>query len=312
MHGVQGRTDTFGENKQPAIAHFVQRFRPMRSRFTGFAYVSPAVLLIVFVLVAPSLYGFYISLHNIRYLRAQSFIGFENYQYLIEDPEFAAMVGRSLVFTGFAVSLTIVVGLAVSIRINRMHGISAMVLQILIILPWVVSTVVGALLFRWVFVNDIGIAVYLLEQIGIKFRPLADATNGMTVLVMFALWRTLGFAVILLLAGLKSIPTDLYEAAHVDGASAWQRLRWVTLPMLRTPLLITLVVLTVSNLNNVEAPLIVTGGAPADATNIAPLFLYDAAFTRFDFNTAMALGIGMLVANILLALAYVRLVATNG
>ena len=82
--------------------------------------------------------------------------------------------------------------------------------------------------------------------------------------------------------------------------------------MMKTPMLITLVVLTVSNLNNVETPLIITGGGPADATNIAPLYLYTAAFTQFDFNTALAMGIGMFVANILLAFAYVKLVARNG
>lgn len=284
----------------------------MHKNVTGLAYVSPAILLIVFVLVAPTLYGLYTSLHDIRYLRAQDFVGLRNYQDLIEDPEFPAVIVRSIVFTTFAIGLTVVVGLAVAMRINRMRGVLAMLIQILVILPWVVSNVVGALLFRWVFVNDIGIVVYLLDQVEMKFRPLADATSAMAVLVLFALWRTLGFAVILLLSGLKSIPGDFYEAAHVDGASAWQRLRWVTLPMLRTPLLITLVVLTVSNMNNVETPLIVTGGAPADATNIAPLYLYAAAFTRFDFNTAMALGVGMLAANILLAFAYVRLVAKHG
>jgi ABC-type sugar transport system permease subunit len=284
----------------------------MRKRSDGLAYVSPAILLIVFVLVSPSLYGLYISLHNIKYLRPGRFVWFQNYVHLVSDPVFGAMVGRSVVFTVFAVGLTIVIGLAVALWINRLRGISAMTLQILIILPWVVSNVVGALLFRWVFVNDIGVAVYLLEQVGIRFRPLADETSAMIVLILFALWRTLGFAVILLLSGLKSIPADFYEAAHVDGASAWQRLFWVTLPMLKTPLLITLVVLTVSNLNNVETPLIVTGGGPADATNIAPLYLYAAAFTQFDFNTAMAMGVGMFVANILLALVYVKLVAKNG
>jgi ABC-type sugar transport system permease subunit len=193
-----------------------------------------------------------------------------------------------------------------------MRGHFAVLVQILVILPWVISNVVGALLFRWVFVNDIGLGVYLFDQIGIAFRPLNDPVSAKAVLILFALWRTLGFAVIMLLSGLKSIPSDFYEAAHADGASAWQRFRWVTLPMMRTPLLITLVVLTVSNLNNVEGPLIVTGGAPADATNIVPLFLYTTAFTRFDFNSALALGIGVLLANILLAILYVKLVAKNG
>lgn len=282
------------------------------SEFRGFGYVSPAVVLVAFVLVLPSLYGFYISLHDVRYLRAEHFVGIENYRFLVSDPQFIAVVVRSLVFTVLAVGLTIAVGLGVALWVNRLKGWFALAVQILIILPWVVSNVVGALLFRWVFVNDIGIAVYMMEQIGLTFRPLASGFSAMLLLILFALWRTLGFAVMLLLSGLKGIPSDYFEAAHVDGASSWQRLLWVTLPMMRTSMLITLVVLTVSNLNNVESPLIVTGGGPADATNIAPLYLYKAAFTQFDFNTALAMGIGMFMANILLAFAYVKLVARNG
>jgi ABC-type sugar transport system permease subunit len=289
-----------------------ERRRSLERGSIGAAYVSPAILLLVFVLVAPSLYGFYISLHNIRYLRAESFVGLENYLFLASDPAFGGVLVRSFVFTALAVALTLSVGLAVAIWINRLRGWFALLVQILVILPWVVSNVVGALLFRWVFVNDIGIAVYMMEQIGISFRPLASGTAAMLMLILFSLWRTLGFAVIMLLSGLKSIPADFFEAAHVDGASGWQRLRFVTLPMMKTPMLIALVVLTVSNLNNVETPLIITGGGPADATNIAPLYLYTAAFMQFDFNTALALGVGMFIANIFLAFAYVKLVSRHG
>ena len=285
----------------------------MQSQLRGFLYTTPAMFLIAGVLIAPSLYGFYFSLFHIRYLQATNFIWFENYTFLLGDPEFLWVVVRSFLFTAVAVCLTIALALAVALWINQLTGWFALVIQIAVVLPWVVSHVVGALLFRWVFVNEIGLGVYFLEKIGFPgFRPLGNATAAMTVLIVFAMWRTLGYAVLLLLAGLKSVPQDLYEAAHVDGATAWQRFTRITLPMLRTPMLITLVLLTVSYLNNVEAPLIVTGGGPADATNILPLELYMRAFARFDFATAIALGTGMFAANIFLALAYVKLVKRRG
>lgn len=285
---------------------------PMRSA-SGQGYISPAMLLLALVLIAPSIYGFYFSLFDIKYLKATSYIGFENYTYLLTDPEFVDVVIRSFVFTALAVALTVTVALAVALWINQLSGWFALLVQIVVIMPWVVSHVVGALLFRWVFVTDLGLGVYLMERLGFpNFQPLGDRQTAMVVLILYALWRTLGFAVLLLLSGIKSIPTDLYEAAHVDGASAWQRFVRITLPMLKTPMLITLVILTVSNLNNVEAPLIVTGGGPADATNILPLYLYMTAFAKFDFNTAIALGIGMFAANILLAVGYVKLVKRHG
>jgi ABC-type sugar transport system permease subunit len=285
----------------------------LRSQIRGQSYVAPAMLLVGFMLVLPSIYGFYYSLHEIKYLRATDFIGLGNYLYLVTDPAFFGVIARSTVFTALAVIVTIVLALAIALWIDRLTGLFALFVQIIVVLPWVISHVVGALLFRWVFVNDIGVGMYLLEQLGIRnFHPLSDPTMAMAVMIAFACWRTLGFAMLLLLAGLKSIPVELYEAAHVDGASAWQRFRRITLPMLRTPMLITLVILTISNLNNVEGPLIVTGGGPADATNVVALDLYMRAFARFDYDTAIALGIGMFVANILLALAYVRLVKRGG
>ena len=291
------------------------RFRGFRSdaAMRGPAFVSPAMLLIAFVLIAPAIYGFWFSLHHIKFLQATDFIGFENYRYLYTDPNFVSVIVRTFFFTLFAVGLTMVVGLAVAVWVNRLTGTFALVVQILIVLPWVISHVVGALLYKWVFVNDLGLGRYLMEQLGYyNYDPLSDPTQAMIVLIIYAIWRTLGFAMLLLLAGLKSIPTDLYEAAHMDGATAWQRFRRITLPMLRTPVLITLVILTVANINNVEGPLVVTGGGPAGATNVLAHDLYVRAFAHFDYSTAMALGISMFAANILLAVGYVKLVNRHG
>jgi len=279
----------------------------------GIGYVSPAILLIGFILVVPTIYGFIYSLYNVMYLVPTRFVGLNNYYRLISDPELTSVIVRSMFFTAFAVCVTITIALAMAVWIDQLDRRLGLIVQIVVVIPWVISHVVGALLFRWVFVNDIGIGLYILDSIGISnFRPLEDGTTAMIVLIAYACWRTLGFALLLFLAGLKSIPGELYEAAHVDGASGWQRFTRITLPMIRTPMLITLVMLTVSNLNNVEAPLIVTGGGPAEATKILPLDLYTRAFARFDFNTGMALGIGMFVANFLLAIAYVRLVRRHG
>jgi ABC-type sugar transport system permease subunit len=287
--------------------------RRLNGDWRGAWYVTPAMLLIALVLIAPAIYGVYFSLFDIKHLQANKFIWFKNYEYLFTDPQFPEVVLRSLVFSVFAVGLTIVVGLAAAVWVNRLRGPFALAVQILIVLPWVISHVVGALLYKWVFVIDLGVGRYLMQQMGFRsYEPLSDPNQAMVVLIIYAVWRSLGFAMLLLLAGLKSIPGDLYEAAHVDGASAWQRFTQITLPMLRTPVLITLVVLTVSNLNNVEGPLVVTGGGPAGATNILPFDLYTRAFARFDYSTGMALGISMFVANILFALGYVRLVKPNG
>src|SRR5690606_40626626 len=110
-----------------------------------------------------------------------------------------------------------------------------------------------------------------------------------------------------ILSGLKGIPDDVYEAARIDGANGWQMFRSITLPLLKTPLLLVIVVLTLSNINTVESPLVLTGGGPSNATRILPMEVYDRAFVHFELGTAPALAVLMLAGNILLLLAYVRL-----
>lgn len=274
----------------------------------GYAYVAPALGLMFAILYFPSLYGFYYSLFDVQFLLPTDFIGLANYAALLDDPEIPRIIVRTALFTVCAVIATVSVALLVATWIHNLTGWLGVFVQIGVIIPWVISHVVQALLFRWVFVNEIGLGVYLLEALGFGgFTPLGSSGGAMALLIVFATWRALGFAVVILLAGLKAIPKDYYEAAGVDGASAWQAFRYITVPQLKTPMLIVIVILTLSNLNNVETPLIVTGGGPAGATNIMPLDLYMRAFASFDFNSSVAMAIGMFLANIALVLFYVRL-----
>jgi ABC-type sugar transport system permease subunit len=177
-----------------------------------------------------------------------------------------------------------------------------------VIVPWIISAVVAALLFRWVFVNDIGLAGAALRLLGVmEFQPLNSGPGAMALLVGVSIWKRIGYAVIVILAGLKSIPSDFGEAADIDGATAWQKFRFVTLPLLKTPMLLVAIVLTLSNVNTVETPLIMTGGGPADATRVLAIDVFERAFTNFDLGGATALALMMFAGNVLLVLAYVRI-----
>ena len=280
----------------------------MHRRYLGPLFVAPAMVLIFMLLMFPAVYGFYYSLFRIRFLQTSAFIWFGNYVRLFTDPDLGAVVIRTLVFTGASVALTLTVAMLLALWIDRQKGVLAFAAQIVVILPWVISAVVASLLFRWVFVNEIGLGRYLLSLIGVNFDPLSSATSAMLLLIVVSSWRTVGYGLVLLLAGIKGIPTEYYEAARVDGATGVQIFRLITLPLLKTPLLIATVVLTLSYMNNVETPLVTTAGGPGRATNILPLDLYSRAFAQYDFATAIPLAICMFVGNILLVLGYVRLV----
>lgn len=279
----------------------------------GHFYTVPALILIAVVLVVPSVYAFYASLFDVSAIAPANFIGWTNYANLLDSPTLLSVVWRSTLFTIAAVVVTMALAMATALWINTLKRGTALVAQMVIVLPWVISQVVGALLFKWVFVNDIGVGLYWLHNLGLHgFDPLSNGFAAMAVLIVYASWKTLGFVVILLLAGIKAIPASYYEAAHVDGATAMQRFWAITLPLLRTPMAIATVIVVLGNLNNIEAPLIVTAGGPAGATTILSFELYTRAFINYDFGTAIALGVGMIVANVILSLLYVSLVKRNG
>ncbi len=278
------------------------------NRSLGLGLIAPAFALLALVLISPAAYGVWFTLFRIEYGAPTDFVGLQNYRSLVEETAFAALVSRSAVFTAAAVAITVAIALALATWIDRLPQRQGFIVQVIVIVPWIISTVVATLLFRWVFVNDIGVAVYLFQRLGLgNFEPLNSAAGAMALLVAVSVWKRIGYAVIVLLAGLKSIPGELEEAARVDGAGAWQTFRRITLPLLKTSLLLVVIVLTLSNLNTVETPLVMTGGGPGDATRILPMEVYELAFAKYNFGAAATLAIMMFAANVLLVLGYVRL-----
>ena len=280
----------------------------MRPSATAYIYIAPAFALLLFVLFSPVIYGFWFTLFRIEYGAPTDFIGLGNYVRLIEDPTLLPTLSRSGVFTAACVVFTIMIAMALAVWINRLPARTAFIVQMVVIVPWIISAVVATLLFRWVFVNDIGVASYLIQLMGFDaVQPLNNPTGAMVLLVAVSVWKRIGYAVLVLLAGLKSIPDDYDEAARIDGANNWQIFRMITLPLLKTPLLLIAIVLTLSTFNTVETPLVMTGGGPGDATRILAMDVYERAFTNYDLGSATALAIVMFAGNILLVMSYVRL-----
>ena len=202
-------------------------------------------------------------------------------------------------FTAASVALAVAVALALACWIDRLRGRLAVAVQLLAILPWIISAVVATLLFRWVFVHDLGLGFAALRAVGGHAVAAAEHPVGaMTLLIVVSAWKRVGYAVIVLLAGLKGIPGELSEAARIDGAGPWQLFASVTLPLLRGPLILVTIVLTLSNLNTVETPLVLTGGGPAGATRVLPIEIYERAFVNFDLAGATTLALAAFALNL--------------
>lgn len=271
----------------------------------GSAFTLPAILLLVLVLYVPVVVGFYESLHNIRGAVPEEFVGLRNYRLVFTDPALSQMVWRTITFVIAATAGTVVVAMLIAIAVDDLPSRLSNVAQIGIIIPWAISSIVGAALFRWFYVSDLGFFRYGLSLINVDFEPLMNPATAMAALIGSAVWKKTGFAVVLLLSGLKAIPSELYEAARVDGATRFQSFTRITLPLMKGQIVIVAIVLAISNFNEVELPLVVTGGGPLDATRTLALTIYSWAFSYFDFDAAVTLAIVAFVVNAVLVGLYV-------
>ncbi|MCP8937414.1 sugar ABC transporter permease [Alsobacter sp. SYSU M60028] len=281
--------------------------RPRLPRVNGFFFfILPGVSFVLSLTLFPALYGIYISLTNLNlgYV-GYSFVGLENYGRLLEWDDLGLVTRNTLGFVASVVVLQVAIGLLVSILLNQ-KLVGHQVMRSLTILPWVLPSVVVGLVFAQIFGGSrLGIANYVLSLFGVgQMSWLADPALAMALLVAVSVWRGVPFTVIILLGGLQTLPRELYEAAVIDGATAWQRFRYVTLPLLKPILMISLIMGTGGALNSLDIPLALTGGGPGSATELFSISLYKQSFFHLDISYGAAIGTVMLVVNLVLIVLY--------
>ncbi|QQO08703.1 carbohydrate ABC transporter permease [Breznakiella homolactica] len=275
----------------------------------GFLLVLPAMLLILFILVIPLFYAFYCSLYNLDYLVKGPFQGLGNYRYLLNDPEITGSFIRTTVITILAAGVSLILGLALALWIDRHTGPFAYVIEMIGLVPWVISMVVGALLWRWIFTTDLGlIDLFYGKLTGKPAHVLSRVRPAQILLTSVLAWRTVGYSMIMILAGLKALSPDLIEAARIDGAGPWQILMRIKLPLIKTPMLVSSIVLTLSNFTNNTVPMVLTAGGPGSATNVITLHVYKMSFTYYQFGRSSALSILVFLVTLIMVVFYTKAV----
>ena len=207
-------------------------------RRMAYYMVLPALLIIVVVAFFPILYGIVLSLTDSTVSAFGSFVGFENYIEMVQDPDFRVSLTNTVIFTVVSVTLEFVIGLVIALAVNRAFRGRGLV-RAAILVPWAFPTVISAVMWRLMFQPRIGIFQYVAETIGIVSGPvLSDPTLLLIAAILIDVWKTTPFMALLLLAGLQVIPGEVYEAARVDGANVWQRFFRITLPLLKGAILV--------------------------------------------------------------------------
>lgn len=269
-------------------------------RFVPYRLLAPALAIEVVLVLGPLLVGLWYSLHNVRFFQLRRFVGLDNYWRVLGSEAVINALWVTAIFAFFALVLTFALGFALAVWLER-DGRFHTFMRAVVLVPYMIAMLVGSMLLKWLFSQEGGLAPLALAPLGLgDVSILADPNLAMGALVYNAMWRDGAFAMIMLLAGLKAIPPELHLAARVDGASAWMRFRRITLPLMRIPILITLVRLLVHFVNILTFPLILTGGGPSGATEVVVLKVFRLGFADHVLGQANALALLVFLANLAL------------
>ncbi|MCL4416023.1 MAG: sugar ABC transporter permease [Actinobacteria bacterium] len=271
--------------------------------------ITPSIILVFVILIYPLIYSIYISFTNIEIRTAGEvyFVGFNNYVKAFVDPYFRGALVRTLYFALGTVFLKLVLGLIVALVLHQQFFGRGLV-RTLIILPWATPLVVTGIMWKWMLNPSIGIINYLLKKIGLIEKYivwLGDMRFAMPWVIIADVWQGAPFFVILLLAGLQTIPGELYEAAMIDGAGSWQRFRRITLPLIKFPIFIVTILGTISALNAFDLIFILTKGGPGGATKMATYFVWMNAFKFFHLNYSSAISYIIMTMALIISFAYI-------
>ncbi|WEX76746.1 sugar ABC transporter permease [Sinorhizobium numidicum] len=273
-----------------------------------YLYSAPALILIVTVMLVPLVLGVSYAFRDVQLLNPFSgaFIGLDHFWALSQDQAFFRSLRNTLWWTGASVLLQFAFGLILALLLDKpFHGRA--VAQALVFLPWAVPSFLAGLNWAWLFNPVVGPLPHWLYALGLMSQPvniLSDPQLAMWGPIIANIWWGIPFFAITLLAALQAIPRDLYEAASIDGAGAFQRFLSITLPFLAPTIAITILLRTVWISNFADLIIVMTNGGPADRTQIVASYIFTQAFKRLDFGYASAIALVLLA----LLLAYSLLI----
>lgn len=270
-------------------------------------YTLPAMFLLFIFLIIPLGYTVYCGMYQYKYMAKGNFKGLENFIYCLTDPVIQSSFVTTLLITFAATIISIVFGLLLALWIDNRTGWFSYLIEMIGLIPWVISMVVAGLLWRWLFHADLGLFNVALKAIGFDpINVIQQKVPAVIALIFVMSWRTIGYAMIMILAGLKGLDHTLLEAATVDGANPLQTLFLIKLPLIKSSVLLSTIVLTVSNFTNNTVPKVLTSGGPLNATNVITLQQYNMSFVYYEFGRSSALSVLVMIVTVIIIACYMK------
>jgi multiple sugar transport system permease protein len=260
--------------------------------------IAPAVLVLVLVMVYPALVALESSFFRINTItREETYVGVGNYSKVLNSPEFWSAFYRSLYWTAGAMISQMVCGIGLALVLHKQVRGRSFV-RGLVLFPYLVPAIVAVLVWRWIFSDSVGVANWVLvDVLGIIDRPIGWFHPDWVMLsvIVMSLWKYLPYWALFVLARLQTMPTELHEAAEIDGATAWQRFRYITLPWILPVVIVLLVLRTIWAFNEFDMVYLPAGGGPLSFTTTVPVYIRHVAFGMGDIGHAAAVAMVMLV-----------------
>jgi multiple sugar transport system permease protein len=275
----------------PTSSRLRETLRLMRKNWSAYLFIAPGLIHFAIFTVFAVGFAFYISFHEWNIIQADKpFVGLENYLRLFKDPRFLRAVTNTFTFM-LGVPLGLASGLSVALLLNtKVRGQA--IYRTLFYIPVVTPLVVSSIIWKWVYQGDYGLLNYYLLKLGIidqKIVWLADPDLALPALIIMMIWSGTGGTMVIYLAGLQSIPEEMYDAAKVDGANALQRLFYITIPLLRPTTFFLLVTSVIGTFQIFTEVYIMTNGGPLNRTTTVGYYLYTKAFRELNMGYATAM-----------------------
>ncbi|TDE34963.1 sugar ABC transporter permease [Antarcticimicrobium sediminis] len=273
-------------------------------------FLAPVMLVLMLVAVFPILYSLYLSFFRIKLTRPNRtpFVWLDNYTDLFGNELFWTSVARTVVFSVVSVSAIAVIALLVSLLLNQDFRFRR-VLSTIILVPWAIPYVANALMWKWIYDSGYGALNGLLFQLDFISRYmvfLGDQNKTIYLIANAFVWKEVPLATILLLVSLKAIPSDLYAAARVDGATVWSRFVHVTLPAMKPGFLLVMIYETMMAIRHFDLFFILTEGGPGDASHVLSWHIYVETFRNLSFGSGAAMSYVLALVTFALSYIFIR------
>lgn len=255
--------------------------------------IAPAFVGFLVFLLWPTLRGIWLSFTDFNLLTPATFVGFNNYIRMANDPVFWNAAWVTLYYVVINIGVQTVVALLIAVLMHRLT--KSTFVRGVVLAPYLVANVVAALLFLWILDNQLGVANQFLTFIGIDRIPfLSQESTVIPTIALINVWRHMGYTALLIFAGLQMIPETVYEAGRVDGANEWSMFWRITMPLLRPILGLVLIMTVIGSFQVFDTVAVTTNGGPVNSSRVLQLYIYDMAFSRFQFGYASALSVALL------------------